>query len=191
MDIACFIFYCFVVTFTPGPTNIVILSTVHHRGSKKAIEYTYGATIAFGLLPALSTLLNSMLVTVIPKIIIGMQIIGTFYMLYLAYQIYKMDGAGSREDKTGTFTNGFLMQFLNPKVVLFALTIIPSFVLPYYTDVSAVTISVHVITVIGFAVFISWVFFGAISKNILLKYKKIVNNVMALGLVYATITIWI
>lgn len=35
MDIASFIIYCFIVTFTPGPTNIVILSTVHNYGSKK------------------------------------------------------------------------------------------------------------------------------------------------------------
>ncbi|GIN93723.1 hypothetical protein J22TS1_47740 [Siminovitchia terrae] len=40
MDITSFIIYCFIVTFTPGPTNIVILSIVHNYGSKKAMEYT-------------------------------------------------------------------------------------------------------------------------------------------------------
>ncbi|MBR3121205.1 MAG: LysE family transporter, partial [Oceanobacillus sp.] len=91
MDITSFIIYCFIVTVTPGPTNIVILSTVHNYGSKKAMEYTYGATIAFGLLLGISAMLNTVLITVIPKILIGMQIIGTVYMLYLSYQIYKMD----------------------------------------------------------------------------------------------------
>ncbi|MEH7393613.1 LysE family translocator, partial [Bacillus sp. JJ1474] len=155
------------------------------------MEYTYGATIAFGLLLGISAMLNAVLITVIPKILIGMQIIGTIYMLYLSYQIYKMDTSESTENNTGTFTTGFLMQFLNPKVVIFTLTVIPSFVLPYYTDMPAVTISVIVITIIGFLAFISWVLFGAILKKFLQKHTRMVNVIMALGLVYATIMIWV
>lgn len=190
MDLTSLLFYSFIVTFTPGPTNIVILSTVHNYGPKKAMEYTYGATIAFGLLLGISAMLNTVLITVIPKILIGMQIIGTIYMLYLAYQIYKMDTSEPTDNKTGTFISGFLMQFLNPKVILFTLTVIPSFVLPYYTDMPAVTISVIVITIIGFLAFITWVFFGAIFKQFLQKHKRTVNVIMALCLVYATIMIW-
>ncbi len=190
MDITSLLFYSFIVTFTPGPTNIVILSTVHNFGPKKAMEYTYGATIAFGSLLGISAMLNTVLITVIPKILIGMQIIGTIYMLYLAYQIYKMDTSEPTDNKTGTFISGFLMQFLNPKVVLFTLTVIPSFVLPYYTDIPTVTISVIVITIIGFLAFITWALFGAIFKQFLQKHKRTVNVIMALCLVYATIMIW-
>lgn len=46
MNITSFFIYCIIVTVTPGPTNIVILSTVNNFGTKKAMEYTYGATIA-------------------------------------------------------------------------------------------------------------------------------------------------
>ncbi|MFJ7971855.1 LysE family translocator [Psychrobacillus sp. NPDC096389] len=190
MNITSFLIYCFIVTFTPGPTNIVILSTVHNYGPKKAMEYTYGATIAFGLLLGLSAILNTVLITVIPKILIGMQIIGSLYMLYLAYQIYKMDSSEPTDNRTGTFMSGFLMQFLNPKVVLFTLTVIPSFVLPYYSVTPAVTINVIVITIIGFLAFTTWVLFGAIFKQYLQKHEKIVNVIMALSLVYATIMIW-
>ena len=190
MNITSFLIYCFIVTFTPGPTNIVILSTVHNFGTKKAMEYTYGATIAFGLLLVISAMLNTMLITVIPKILIVMQIIGSFYMLYLAYQIYKMDTSKPTVNQTGTFMSGFLMQFLNPKVVLFTMTVIPSFILPYYTAMPAVTISVIVITLIGFLAFITWVLFGTIFKKFLQKHKRTVNVIMALFLVYSAIMIW-
>ena len=172
MNITSFLIYCFIVTFTPGPTNIVILSTVHNFGTKKAMEYTYGATIAFGLLLVISAMLNTMLVTIIPKILIIMQIIGSFYMLYLAYQIYKMDTSKPTVNQTGTFMSGFLMQFLNPKVVLFTMTVIPSFIMPYYTAMPAVTISVIAITLIGFLAFITWVLFGTIFKEFLQKHKR-------------------
>lgn len=191
MNITSFLLYCFIVTFTPGPTNIVILSTVHNRGTKRAMEYTYGATVAFGLLLIISAILNTMLITFIPKVLIIMQLIGSIYMLYLAYQIYKMNTTDSTANQTGTFMSGFLMQFLNPKVVLFTMTVIPSFILPYYSAMSTLSISVIVITIIGFLAFITWVLFGTIFKKFLQIHKKTVNVIMALFLVYAAIMIWL
>ena len=191
MNITSFLIYCFIVTVTPGPTNIDILSTVNNQGTKRAMQYTYGATIAFGLLLAISAMLNTMLITVIPKILIVMQIIGSVYMLYLAYQIYKMNTSKQTVNQTGTFMSGFLMQFLNPKVVTFTMTVFPSFILPYYTETFVVTISVIVITLIGFISFNIWVLFGTIFKKFLQNHKKVVNVIMALFLVYAAIMIWI
>lgn len=190
MNITSFLIYCFIVTCTPGPTNIDILSTVHKHGTKKGMEYTYGATIAFGLLLAISAILNTMLITVIPKILFVMQIIGSIYMLYLAYQIYKMDTSKPTVNQTGTFMSGFKLQFLNPKVVTFTMTVFPSFIFPYYTAMLAVTISVIIITLIGFIAFIIWVLFGTIFKRFLQQHEKIVNVIMSLFLVYAATMIW-
>ena len=190
MNITSFLVYCFIVTFTPGPTNIVILSTVHNIGTKKAMEYTYGATIAFGLLLMISAMLNTILMEVIPKILIVMQLIGSFYIFYLAYKIFKSDTSKPAAIQNGTFMSGFLLQFLNPKVVLFTMTVIPSFIMPYYTEVPAVTMSVLAITIIGFLAFITWVLFGTIFKAFLQKHDKIVNIVMAIFLAYSGVMIW-
>ena len=191
MNITSFLIYCFIVTFTPGPTNIVILSTVHSFGTKKAMEYTYGATIAFGILLVISAMLNTVLIEIIPKIFVVMQIIGSLYMFYLAYQICKRDSSKPAVIETGTFRSGFLMQFLNPKVVLFTMTVIPSFIMPNYITIPEVTISVITITIIGFLALITWVLFGTIFKEFLQKHKKAVNVVMAFCLAYAAIMIWI
>ncbi|WP_026562863.1 LysE family transporter [Bacillus sp. J37] len=190
MDITSFLLYCFIVTFTPGPTNIVILSTVHNRGTKKALEYTYGATVAFGLLLVVSAMLNSLLIEFIPKILIVMQAIGTLYMFYLAYQIYKADKLKPTIHQAGSFVSGFLMQFLNPKLILFTMTVIPSFIMPYYTAMPAMTIGVFAITVIGFLALMTWVLFGAIFKEFLQRHSKIVNVFMALFLAYSGVMIW-
>jgi threonine/homoserine/homoserine lactone efflux protein len=187
MDITAFLIYCVIVTFTPGPTNIGILSTVHGFGIKTAMEYTYGATIAFGALLAISAVLNTVLVVVIPKILIIMQIIGSLYILYLAYQIYKMDTSGSTVEQVANFRSGFIMQFVNPKVVLFTMTVIPSFVMPYYTAPHILGIFVVIITTIGLLAFVTWVLFGAIFKDFLLKYQKPVNISMSLFLIFSAI----
>ncbi|MEN2768232.1 LysE family translocator [Ornithinibacillus xuwenensis] len=191
MDVTSFLLYCFIVTFTPGPINIVIFSTVHNLGAKKALEYAYGATVAFGLLLVISALLNTVLINIIPKILFVMQIIGSLYMFYLAYQTYKMDTSKPTATITGTFMSGFLLQFLNPKAVIFTMTVIPSFILPHYTVVSAVIIGVIVITFIGFLAFHTWVLFGAIFKKFLQKQSKIVNAMLALFLAYSAVMIWL
>jgi cysteine/O-acetylserine efflux protein len=190
MNVTSFLIYCIIITFTPGPTNIAILSQVNNFGVKKAMEYTYGATFAFGLLLVISALLNTLLMTIIPKILIVMQVIGSLYMFYLAYQIYKMNTSKTTVNQPGTFKSGFLMQFLNPKVVLFTMTVIPGFIMPHYIAMPAVTISVIAITIIGFLAFITWVLFGTIFKEFLQQHKKAINVTMALFLAYAAIEIW-
>ncbi|MEJ8302790.1 hypothetical protein [Saccharibacillus sacchari] len=47
MNTVSFLLYCFIVTFTPGPTNIMILSTLKHSGTRQALRYIYGATLAY------------------------------------------------------------------------------------------------------------------------------------------------
>ena len=189
MNITYFLIYCIIVTVTPGPTNVVILSTVNNFGTKKAMEYTYGATVAFGLLIVFSAMLYTVLIAVIPKILHIMQIVGSFYIVYLAYQIYKMDTSKSTAKQTATFMSGFLMQFVNPKVVLFTMTVIPSFVMPYYTALSMLAIIVICITIIGFLAFVTWIISGTIFKEFLQKYQKTVNIIMALFLVYSAIMV--
>lgn len=191
MSITSFLIYCIIATITPGPTNIVILSTVHRFGMKKAMEYTYGATVGLGLLLVISAMLNTILLAFLPKIIFVMQIIGSLYMLYLAYLIYKMDASKAIANQAASFWSGVMMQFLNPKVVLYSLTVIPAFILPHYSSSSARIYGIVAVTLIGFLAFLTWVLFGAIFKTYLQKHKKIVNICMALSLAYAAIMIWL
>ncbi|RJX37970.1 LysE family translocator [Paenibacillus pinisoli] len=191
MSLTSFLIYCIIATITPGPTNIVILSTVHRFGSKKAMEYTYGATLGLGLLLMISATLNTWLIAYLPKIMVVMQIIGTLYMLYLAYLIYRMDVSKAVSNQAASFWSGIMMQFLNPKVVLYSLTVIPAFILPHYSSSSARICGIAVVTLIGFLAFLTWVLFGAMFKTFLLKHKRIVNICMALSLAYAAIMIWL
>lgn len=117
MDITSLLIYCIIATFTPGPTNIVILSTVNHYGARNAMKYTFGATFGFGVLLVISAVLNAVLLTIMPKVTLVMQLIETVYMVYLAYKIYNMDAANDSTNEAATMLSGFLMQFLNPKVI--------------------------------------------------------------------------
>lgn len=192
MSIVSFIIYCFVITVTPGTTNILILNTVQNDGVKSAMVFAYGSVLGFGIILASAAFLSSFFANVLPGIIIFVQIGGTFYMLYLAYQIYKMDASNDKKTESRTsFNRGLFVQLLNPKPIMFALTLFPSFVLPYYNSSLSLTITVVGVTLIGFLSFILWVTFGAIFKEFLNKYRKAANTTMAIFIVYAAVMIWI
>ncbi|GLX66710.1 LysE family translocator [Paenibacillus glycanilyticus] len=190
MDTTSFLFYCMIATFTPGPTNIMILSTVKNAGARQAMTFSYGATIGFGLLLVVSAALNSMLMAVMPKVITILQIIGSAYMVYLAYKIVSNHSSQATAEQTATFRFGVLLQFLNPKTVLFALTVIPAFIIPSYSGFAAVSVHIAAITLIGFSAFLTWVLFGSVLRTFLQKHQKFANLVMALFLAYAAVMIW-
>ncbi|KKK33551.1 lysine transporter LysE [Salinicoccus sediminis] len=191
MSIIPFLTYCFIVTVTPGPTNIDILSTVNNYGTRRAMKYTYGATLAFGLLLLISAVLNVMLVSVMPKLLLVMQILGSLYMLYLVYIIFKSGGSDNIKEDENSFRSGFLLQFLNPKVLTFVMTVIPTFILPYYDEILPVIFYVSVIVLMGFMAFNIWVVFGTVFRKFLQRHERVVNVAMALFLLYAAVMVWL
>ncbi|MFS0858436.1 MULTISPECIES: LysE family translocator [Paenibacillus] len=189
MNLTSFFIYCIVVTFTPGPSNIVILTSVGQVGPRKTMEYVWGATVAFGLLLAASALLNHLLAEILPGILHVMQIVGSVYMIYLAYQVYKMGSTETASKQVTGFLNGLIMQFVNPKVVLFTFTVIPSYVLPYYDSTMSTFLFVIIITIIGFFAYSSWVVFGSVFRTLLNRHQKAVSILMALFLLYSAIMV--
>ncbi|MDO3680322.1 LysE family translocator [Paenibacillus ehimensis] len=189
MSMTSFLIYCVIVTFTPGPTNIALLSIAQNARRKEAFRYIWGVTAAFGVLLAASVMLNNALAAVMPKILAFMQIIGCMYILYLAYQVYKMDISGDSTKQAATFMTGFLMQFVNPKVWLFTMTVIPSYVMPYYKSQLVLSIFVLVITIVAFLALVTWVIFGMVFKRFLQKHLKMTNIILALLLVYSAIEV--
>ena len=189
MNLTFFLTYCLVMTITPGPTNILILSTIHNHGKKEAIWFCYGSTIGFGLTLTLGALLNTVLMRYTPPLLVIMQWIGSAYLLYLAYQITFSHHAVEQSIEHGSFKRGIILQFINPKVVTFCLTVFPSFILPYYTSNIALMLFVMIITFIGAFSFFIWVTFGSLLMQWMRRYHQTVNGIMALFLVYLAILI--
>jgi threonine/homoserine/homoserine lactone efflux protein len=125
----------------------------------------------------------------LPNIIVILQVVGAMYMLYLAYQIFKINNTSKKQNQFSSFKTGFFMQFVNPKPVLFTLTVFPSFILPYYTSFWHLTLFVLLITIIACVAFLSWILFGKVLKSFLDKYNKLVNNIMAIFLIVCAVVI--
>lgn len=185
-----FLTYAFITGFTPGPNNIMSMSNASRRGFRGAMPFNFGILTGFTIVTLLCTLFCSLLSSWIPKIKLPMLVLGAVYMLYLAWGTFRSSGDLGEHARDGYFT-AVLLQFINPKLYLYAIMSMEAYVLPYYHDQPLTLIFfVLVLSLIGFLATLSWTAFGSAFRKLFANYAKPVNTVMALLLVYCAISLF-
>ncbi len=188
-NLTAFIGYMIAVTFTPGPNNILVMTNAGTYGFKKTFNYMMGGAIGVFIIIAASTYFNVVLFNAIPTVKPLMGIVGAAYMTYLAFKIIKSKPpeAGDSGDPL-RFHYGFIMQFLNPKLLIFAVTATSNFVVPYF-DSSYYVLFTLLITTIFILSWVTWALFGSFFKQFLNKHYQFFNLAMGLILIYSAVSI--
>jgi threonine/homoserine/homoserine lactone efflux protein len=187
-----FLSYVFITTFTPGPNNIMSMTNANRDGFKKTLNFDLGVFAGFLVIMLASSYFNLLLFNLIPRVKIFMSIIGSAYIIYLAYKIYTSDitGGDSNNKHINSFFTGLMMQFVNPKAILYGLTVISSFIIPYYdTHIELILFSL-LLSILAFVSTACWALFGALFQKFLSKYRKAFNIAMSLLLLYSAIAIF-
>lgn len=192
MPVVSFLVYVFVMSFTPGPNNIMAMLFANQFGFKKTLRFCLGVGAGFFVIMILSSYFNLLLHNVIPKIELPMMILGAGYMLYLAYKIITSTTGGNGNDggKYNSFLAGILLQFVNPKGVLYGITVVATFILPYHNSHSSLLLLSLFLGFVGILSTGSWSLFGSVFQKLLSKYRQQFNIVMALLLVYSAVSIF-
>lgn len=188
-----FLSYVLVTTFTPGPNNIMSMSNASRYGFRKSILFNVGIFFGFFIIIALCSIFSVTLYNLIPSIKPIMTYIGAAYILWLAWKTYKSKSHGEdkSEKHTNTFMSGLLLQFVNPKVIIYGITTVSTFIVPYYRSVLVLTSFSILLAFIGFVATCSWSLFGSIFQKFLVKKDKVINIIMALLLVYCAVSLFL
>lgn len=112
--------FALATSITPGPVNVVALSTGARHGLRPALRHVFGATLGFCLLLlGIGLGLHELLVS-LPWLTRAIQWAGVGYLLYLAWKLARDDGRLGENGATTApgYLNGALMQWLNPKAWL-------------------------------------------------------------------------
>jgi cysteine/O-acetylserine efflux protein len=191
-NVTAFLSYVIITTFTPGPNNIMAMSNASRYGFKKSIRFNAGVFFGFFIIMVLSSFLSITLYNIIPSIKPVMTFIGASYILWLAWKIYKSKPHADDESKTtSSFTAGMMLQFVNVKVIIYSITIVSTFIAPYYNSVFALCMFSLFLASVSFMSTCSWAMFGAIFQKFLFKNERTVNIIMALLLVYTALSFYI
>lgn len=198
-DIIPFLSYVFVMTFTPGPNNIMSMANANKFGFKSTIKFMLGIATGFAIIMLLSSYFNLLLFNLLPKVKGVMGILGAAYMIYLAIKIVKSDDQTSKSEDEGdgpkknsnisSYFIGLTMQFVNPKGLIFGITVASNFIIPYYKSHGVLLLFSILLAVIALASTTSWALLGSIFQRFLSRYRKQFNIVMGLLLVYSAISI--
>lgn len=187
-----FLIYCFLAAYTPGANNLLSMSNAARLGIRRSIRFNLGITAGFFAVMSVCMFFSSTLYSALPKVKIFMQIFGAAYMLYLAWKVWKSSPALEAGDKKeASFLSGMLLQFMNPKIYIYAITAASLYILPVYHSTGAYIGFTFVLTLIGASGSFAWALFGSVFCKVLTKYTKTVNLVMAILLVYCAVSLFL
>ena len=191
IDFSGMLLYLAVSAFTPGPNNLMCMylgATYGLKGSRKFITASMASVFVKALLCGL---LNVALASVIPAVVPVLKWVGAAYMLYLAWTMLKSGMKGGQVgEKQGesTYSAGILLQILNMKSWVSAISLFSVYVVPYTTALWTVLAGAGTMLGLLIAASLSWCLFGRAIKNVYEKYRLPISILMALSLVYCAVT---
>lgn len=110
-------FFSLAMSISPGPVNMVIVSSGANYGVKRTMPYISGATIGFTLLLLFIGLGFFQVINSFPFFLKYLAFGGSLFIIYIGYKIAssKSEIKLNKEEMTPKFYEGFLLQWLNPK----------------------------------------------------------------------------
>ena len=179
--------------FTPGPNNAVASFSGFNFGIKKTIPLILGVGFGYTIVVIL---INFILISTFKKYPLIQEIIrilGTFFLLYLAYKIsFSEISQNKKKINPVKFIDTFLFQFINPKGVMAAITLISNFVREDNYFISSL-ILITVCSLTAFLSITSWTFLGKFLRKFATNnsFIKRFNYAMSMLLIICVIGFYI
>ncbi|MBQ9044370.1 MAG: LysE family transporter [Oscillospiraceae bacterium] len=188
--IPAFVLYCFITSITPGPANLCSLSASMHYGTAAALRQWRGLITGFFIDAMAAVLLNRLLGSVLGEYVRYLTWIGAAYILWMAWHMLRSAGGDPAEEtRQPSFRTGLLINLTNGKVILFCVTTLSAYVLPY-TDSWAWLIGTALFLVlIGPSCCLVWIFAGAKLKALFARHQKTADIVMAVALALCAVNL--
>ena len=179
--------FCVVTLFTPGPNNLMLMTSGLNFGFRRGLPHLMGVVLGFTAMVLIVGFGLGAVFAAWPQIYVALKYAGAAYLLYLAWQIAVAPLPGERGESSGNpigFVKAAAFQWVNPKAWVMAVGAIST-----YAAVAPFPLNVIVIAalffVLGFASSGAWLGFGAGLQRVLRNPRAIraFNVLMALLLV--------
>jgi threonine/homoserine/homoserine lactone efflux protein len=177
-----FIVMTFVVSATPGPNMLFVMSISARHGVRAAVLAMLGCMTALLAMMSLSAAGLGALLQTFPTVFEVLRLAGAAYLAYLGVKCWRSpvqepmaistddpSRAPVPPDRSATiYRQGFLVAASNPKAILFAAAFFPQFINPDMAQLPQFAILLTTFTVIE----VAWYFVYAISGKRLSIYLQ-------------------
>jgi len=159
--------YCFVMSSTPGPNNVMLTTSGANFGYRGALPQILGINIGVALQTLVCCLGLGRLFASAPLLQDGLRIAGALYLIVLAW---KLSGAGGivssgAAPRPASFWQGLMFQAVNPKSWVKAVTIASVFMPAGLGPLQGGLVAALLGSVIGFPCSSSWALFGVAIRR--------------------------
>lgn len=182
--------YVVVTSFTPGPNTISAMSLGISHGYGKTARYLFGIASGFFLVMCLCAIVASLLLRSFPAFEPYLRAAASLYIAWLAVHTF----FGSLKADPGSspplrFHDGLLLQILNPKVLVYGLSLYSSFLQPISGEAALVALSALALTAVSFLAVSTWALAGASFARAFRRpmARRIVSGILSLLLLYSAL----
>ncbi len=186
--ILAFCVFAFVSSISPGPNNLMLLSSGVNFGFRRSLPLMFGIFIGFYILLMSVGLGIGQLITRLPWAFELLKWCGASYLLYLAWAIAGATSIQSHDNqphnKPMTFLGTALFQWVNPKAWIMAISAFTLYA-PKQSNLEMVVLTATIYIAICIPCIGIWVTFGVGLRRFLTEKRnlKLFNYTMALLLV--------
>ncbi len=175
MQWTAFFTYILITCNTPGPNVVLAMNTARIHGLRKTLPLIAGMISGLLLLMTFCALFNLLLARLLPAFLPVLRAGGTVYILWLACKIAfpkRRSGDNAEPGDAPLFRHGFVLQFLNPKVILLGLTTLSTFILPWTTSKAWLFGAGAFLTLACSNGVILWSLLGAAQKRLMTRQGR-------------------
>lgn len=175
------------MSFSPGPNTTLSTALAANGGMSRAIRFVLAVPVGWTLLLTLCAAGLGALVVAAPVVRLLIKALGIVYLLWLALKLSRsatMGTADGAQLQVG-FGQGVMLQFLNIKAWLLALTLVAGWIAGQADALNRFAIVAPVMLFYAFASNFAYALIGALLRNWLAQGRRLLwfNRAMAALLV--------
>jgi len=186
--------FCFVSGVTPGPNNLMLMTSGVNFGFRRTLPHLMGVVVGFTLMVALVGFGLAAIFARVPALLPTMRWLGVAYMLWLAWKIANSGPVSDGEARGAPlgFFGAAAFQWINPKGWVMAVSALTAYsvVDNYARNVVIIALTYFVIAFPGSGV---WALLGASMRRALAdpRVARPFNWTMAALLVASIATVFV
>jgi len=194
-NIVGYLIYASLMSITPGPNNLMLFSYGKAYGFNDSRNVMLGIFLGFFLMLCLAGYGIAKIITSNPMAGVVLKIVGSLWMLYLAFMLRKLTVEIEPSNKKAAigFGQAFSMQFVNLKAWVMAISGASAF-LPQSKNIH-LNVFVYAISfgLVGIPCMIIWLKMGDVIAKIIKSEKagQILGYTMFSLMIVSIITIWV
>lgn len=187
------LFFAFSTTITPGPNNVMIMSSGVNYGVRASMPHFLGICLGFPLMVLLVGFGFGVIFEKFPNLHQLIKVVGVAYLLWLAWHIASAEPKAIKrgDKKPFTFWQAALFQWVNAKAWMMASGAVAAYTTVQGNPVMEVVAITLAFLLMAFPCVGVWLLFGSLLRKVLSNsiFQRVFNITMGLILVASIIPV--